>query len=203
MEPAIFESGRRSPESSRPIMLMGVWWRRTRIAPDMEETFTAAGLVSSSACMGEFAHSPVLMKASRTISDCATRIIIYDDKASVRDTYPVLAITMFVLLCCAPIGFIPDDFIDVPYWYRIYSCVVFVAFLVVGSKWYVILRYLLSRYAEYLARQTEYYEITIAEGLEFECNCIPGDFIIFYGIKRYFFKFEDNHDRVMFVLSRK
>lgn len=127
----------------------------------------------------------------------------YDTQHTVRDAYPWLSILMAVMLFTAPVGFVPQEWLALPAWFRFYTFFVLVFFVVLGAKWKNIYPYLLARKADHLARHhTGYYEITLEEEVQLQCEHTAGHLVTFRGLGRQFFRFDDDQDRVLFVIGR-
>ena len=132
-----------------------------------------------------------------------TRWTIFDTRSSVREMYPALSAIILVCLIAAPLGFVPKELLDLPNWYRGFSFVTLVVFVGLGIKWKDICPYILARRAHKQARQPGFYEITLEEEITLQCECTPGELVTFKGLGRRFFKFDDDQDRVLFVIGRK
>jgi hypothetical protein len=132
-----------------------------------------------------------------------TRVFTFDTRHSVREAFPTLCLIMIVMLIIAPVGFVPEDWLHVPRWFRLMSGVSIITFVMVGVKWKQLYPIILGYRAGLVSRLPGMYAISWEEGVQLRVHHVQGVLIHFRGLDKHFMRFDHDHDRVLFLIGRQ
>lgn len=114
---------------------------------------------------------------------------------------------MLVLMFIAPLAFIPREMVALPPWFRFLCAAILLVFYLVGWRWPIIHHRTLMRKIRELESDPTYVAISEDEDDDLRYSAIAGHLIFFRrcpaAANDRYFSFDDDHDRVMFLIGRE
>ncbi len=132
----------------------------------------------------------------------AFRETFLDADSTIRDVHPRASRIMLLAMILVPLGFLPIDVVNVPGWFRLFCAVVLLTFYIVGWQWPKIYRRRLRAEKKRLADDERYYTLTEDEVYDIRYLRTAGELVRFRADCS-FFRFDNDHDRVLFLIGRQ